>query len=213
MSDTIIRRATLSDIPYVYEICLKTGDAGKDASALYNDPYIIGQYYAAPYLVFPAGICFIAEHERRPQGYIIAAPDTGDFNRWMEEVWLPPLRKRYPQPFPPEMIRSASEERILNSFHKRHFPVDADDQLLLKDYPAHLHIDLLPSLQGKGMGRALINVLCEELARRGIPGVQLGVGAKNSGAIAFYQKIGFSVLQEEDWGLVMGKNTVTPHNN
>jgi ribosomal protein S18 acetylase RimI-like enzyme len=62
------------------------------------------------------------------------------------------------------------------------------------------------------MGRALINILCEELARRGIPGVQLGVGAQNSGAIAFYQKIGFSVLQEEDWGLVMGKNTSAPHN-
>jgi len=204
MNDTIIRRAALSDIPYLYEICLKTGNSGKDASDLFNDPYIIGQYYAAPYLLFSEGICFAAEHDHRPQGYIIAVPDTGGFNRWMEEVWLPPLRERYPQPFPPEMFRSEKERGILASFHQSHFPLDADDQLLFKNYPAHLHIDLLPSLQGKGIGRSLINCLCEELARMGIPGVHLGVGKQNTGAVAFYQKIGFTVLQEKDWGYVMG---------
>jgi ribosomal protein S18 acetylase RimI-like enzyme len=35
----------------------------------------------------------------------------------------------------------------------------------------------------------------------------LGVGAKNSGAIEFYRKTGFTVLQEADWGLTMGKKT------
>jgi GNAT superfamily N-acetyltransferase len=204
MSDTIIRRAALSDLPYLYEICLKTGDAGKDASAIFNDPYLMGQYYAAPYLIFPAGICFVVEYEYRPQGYIIAAPNTDNFNRWLEETWLPLLRTRYPRPFPPHIIRSEQEGRILASIHDCHFP-DTDDKPYLKEYPTHLHIDLLPSLQGKGCGRTLINTLCAELARLNIPGVHLGVGTKNQGAISFYQKMNFSVLREEDWGLIMGK--------
>jgi ribosomal protein S18 acetylase RimI-like enzyme len=54
------------------------------------------------------------------------------------------------------------------------------------------------------MGRALINKLCEELAQLGIPGVHLGVDKKNQNAVAFYKKVGFSVLHEENWGSIMG---------
>jgi GNAT superfamily N-acetyltransferase len=206
MPDPVIRRAVLSDLPYLYEICLKTGDSGKDASALFNDPFVIGQYYAAPYLVSPDGICFVVEDEFRPQGYIVAAPDTGAFNKWMEEVWLPPLRERYPRPFPPEKIRTEKEGHILALFHECHHPVDTEPWF--ESHPAHLHIDLLPSLQGKGLGRRLINRLCEELVRLGVPGVHLGVGTKNTGAVAWYRGTGFTVLQEADWGLTMGKETI-----
>jgi len=205
MEKLYIRRAVLSDLPYIYEICLKTGDEGKDASSLFFDQYLLGHYYAAPYLIFQAGICFVAEYEYRPQGYVIAAPDTSVFNQWMEEQWLPPLRKRYWQPFPPEMIRSEKEGRLIELFHKCQFPIDTAVQPWLADYPAHLHIDLLPSLQGKGMGRALMDTLFAELERQRVPGLHLGVGSSNKSAIAFYQKLGFSVLQEQEWGLTMGK--------
>jgi GNAT superfamily N-acetyltransferase len=205
MNDPAIRRAVISDIPYLYEICLKTGDSGKDASTLYNDPYVVGQFYAAPYLVYPEGVCYVAEHEFRPQGYIVAAPDTIAFRQWMDNVWLPPLRERYPQPFPPEMVNSEIEKTIISTFHQIQFPMFTDDKPWYKDYPAHLHIDLLPCLQGKGCGRLLVNSLCEELARQGVPGVHLGVGTNNQGAIAFYQKTGFTVLVEAPWILVMGK--------
>lgn len=57
--------------------------------------------------------------------------------------------------------------------------------------PAHLHIDILPSFQGKGGGRALIDALCEHLRAEGINGVRLTVGAGNAGAIAFYERLGF----------------------
>jgi len=203
MTGITIRRAVLSDIPYLYEICLKTGNESKDATALFSDPYTIGQYYAAPYLLFPDGICFVAEYKNRPQGYIVAAPNTAMFNQWMEEQWLPPLRKRYPQPIPQSC--SAKEKNIIEHFHKQHFPLDTDAQRMLADYPAHLHIDLLPSIQRKGQGRILMDTLFNELAQKGVPGLFLGVGASNLGAINFYRKMGFAVLQEHAWGFIMGK--------
>jgi len=203
MSNVTIRKAVNSDIPYLYEICLKTGDNGNDATDLFFDPYLIGQYYAAPYLFFKDGICFIAEYEYHPQGYIIAVPATDIFNKWMEEQWLPPLRKMFPQPFPSEKIRSEKEDRIIKRIHEQHHPADAEDWLT--DYPAHLHIDLLPSLQGKGMGRALIDTLFAELKKQGVPGLHLGVSGNNTGAVAFYRKLGFSSLKDEEWGFVMGK--------
>jgi ribosomal protein S18 acetylase RimI-like enzyme len=198
-----IRRAVLSDLPCFYEICLKTGDGGKDASALFFDQYLLGHYYAAPYLVYRSGICFAVEYEYRPQGYIVAVPDTESFKKWMEEQWLPPLRKQYPKPFPP--ARSEKEKEIIELIHGRKFPVDITEQPWLTDYPAHLHIDLLPSLQGKGQGRVLMNKLFDELAQKGVSGLHLGVSSSNAGAIAFYKKMDFSVLEEHDWGLTMAK--------
>jgi ribosomal protein S18 acetylase RimI-like enzyme len=203
MEQITIRRAVLSDLPYFYEICLKTGDESKDASALFFDQYLLGHYYAAPYLVCPSGICFTTEYDYRPQGYIVAVPDTASFHQWMEEQWLPPLRNRYPWPSPP--ARSKKEEEIIGLIHKRKFPVDIGGQPWLTDYPAHLHIDLLPCLQGKGQGRVLIDTLFDELARKGVSGLHLGVGSSNTGAIAFYRKMGFTVLEEHDWGLTLGK--------
>ena len=205
MKEVTIRKAVLSDIPYLYDICLKTGDSGKDASDIFFDPFLVGSYYAAPYLLFSDGICFIAEYDYCPQGYIIAAPDTAAFEKWMEEVWLPPLRERYPMPYPPDKIRSENEGKIIKALHDCHFP--ADTESWLTDYPAHLHIDLLPNIQGKGVGRRLMDALFSELKKRGIPGVHLGVGSSNESAIVFYKKVGFSVLEEQSWGFTMGKTT------
>jgi ribosomal protein S18 acetylase RimI-like enzyme len=198
-----IRRAVLSDLPYFYEICLKTGNEGKDASAFFSDQYLLGHYYAAPYLVYQSGICFAAEYDYRPQGYIAAVPDTASFRQWMEEQWLVPIRKQYPKPFPP--ARSEKEKKIIELIHGRKFPIDINEQPWLTDYPAHLHIDLLPCIQGKGQGRVLIDTLFNELARGGVSGLHLGVSSSNQGAVAFYKKLGFTVLEEHDWGLTMGK--------
>ena len=62
------------------------------------------------------------------------------------------------------------------------------------DYPAHLHIDLLPRVQGSGYGRALIEVLVTELRARGIRGLHLRMDPTNIGAKAFYLRIGFAEL-------------------
>jgi len=207
MEEPIIRKAVLADIPYIYEICQKTGDNGKDATELFFDQYLLGHYYAAPYLIFPQNICFVVEYQYRPQGYIITATDTIAFCKWMEEEWLPPLRKRYPLPFPQDKIRSDKEQKIIEYLHLSQFPIDPDDEPLFKEYPAHLHIDLLSTLQGKGMGRTLTDMVFAELKQQGIPGLHLGVSSSNTGAVGFYQKLGFSVLKEHNWGFTMGKKT------
>jgi ribosomal protein S18 acetylase RimI-like enzyme len=198
-----IRAALDSDIPYLYEICLKTGDSGKDASSLYHDPCLLGQYYAAPYLFYDKSLCFAVEQDGIPRGYILAAADTAAFNRWMEAEWLPPLRRRYAQPFPVEKIHSPHEARLIETIRR---VLETTLPSWLADYPAHFHIDLLPQMQGAGWGRKLMERLEAELRARKVPGVHLGVGAANTGAAAFYRKLGYFPLVIEDWGVVMGKS-------
>ena len=43
-----IRPYRPSDLDELYRICLLTGDAGQDATALYQDPRLLGHIFAAP---------------------------------------------------------------------------------------------------------------------------------------------------------------------
>jgi ribosomal protein S18 acetylase RimI-like enzyme len=197
-----IRQAHGVDVPYLYEICLKTGDNSKDASELFYDPLLIGQYYAAPYFFHDPGLCFVAE-DRFPQGYVVAAEDLVAFRQWLALEWLPPLQRRYADPYPPEKFRTPFEQQIRNHLYQ---------PLIIKplppwvpSYPAHLHIDLLPAYQRQGLGAKLIATLFEELEHRGCPGVHLLVGMDNPGAIAFYQKQGLETIVEAPWALTLGK--------
>jgi ribosomal protein S18 acetylase RimI-like enzyme len=63
-------------------------------------------------------------------------------------------------------------------------------------HPAHLHIDMLPRLQGRGLGRSLLDHLFAGLRSAGADAVHLGVSPENTNAIAFYERLGFDVLIE-----------------
>jgi ribosomal protein S18 acetylase RimI-like enzyme len=73
----------------------------------------------------------------------------------------------------------------------------------LADYPAHLHIDLLPQWQGLGWGRGLISALLAGLRTAGVPRVHLGMAVTNVSARAFYDRLGFTEIP------VPGATTVT----
>jgi ribosomal protein S18 acetylase RimI-like enzyme len=68
----------------------------------------------------------------------------------------------------------------------------------LDEFPAHLHINLLPEMQGKGWGRRLVQTLVDELRSRSIGGVHLGIDLANTGAAAFYERVGFHRLPSDD---------------
>jgi ribosomal protein S18 acetylase RimI-like enzyme len=71
-------------------------------------------------------------------------------------------------------------------------------------YPAHLHIDILPIAQGKGMGKVLMNEFINELKNQKVPGLHLEVGKANENAIEFYKHLGFLVLKEYEYSYAMG---------
>jgi hypothetical protein len=82
----------------LYRICLLTGDDGRDASSLYNDPRLLGHFFAAPYGLFEPALAFVAEDTAGVGGYILGALDTQAFEERLERTWWPHLRARYPDP-------------------------------------------------------------------------------------------------------------------
>ena len=66
---------------------------------------------------------------------------------------------------------------------------------VVEPFPAHLHIDMLPRLQGRGLGKALIDRWLGLIQAMGARGVHLGVGETNARAVRFYQAYGFQRLE------------------
>ena len=70
---------------------------------------------------------------------------------------------------------------------------------------AHLHIDILPEYQHKGLGTRLINTLTDSLSAKGINSVMLVVNTSNKNAVSFYKKNGFKEFLNFGQGILMTK--------
>jgi len=199
----IIRKYRPADEDAVYEICLRTGRDGADATGMYLDPRLAGHVFAGPYVRLEPEFAWVLDpgDGRPPIGYVLGVLDTRAFEERCEREWWPKLRARYPDPSGvPATERTPDQIRM----HTIHHPWLAPAEIV-KDYPSHLHIDLLPEAQGGGNGRRLIDTLQTALAAAGSPGVHLGVSAANENAIAFYRRLGFAEVERVPGALFMAR--------
>ena len=175
------------DLPALYDICLKTGDNGADASHLYRDPKIVGEIFAAPYGVLQPDCAFVAEDAEGVAGDLLGTPDTRAFEARLEAAWWPGLRARYADTAEtPSWKRSRDD---WDAFYIHRPP--ANPQAVVDAAPAHLHIDLLPRLQGQGMGKTLMDTWLARIGGR----AHLGCQAQNHRAQRFYDRYGFRRLE------------------
>ena len=186
-----LRPYRAGDHDAVYDICLRTGAAGEDATHLLRDPTLQGHLYAGPYLALAPELAFVVEDGDGVAGYILGAADTAAFEDRLEREWWPALRRRYPAY---RTDGGAVLDDLLIAL--MHSPARTRPELVAA-YPSHLHIDLLPRLQGQGWGRRLIDTLVERLRAAGSPGLHLGVATANTKAQAFYRVIGFTELDDD----------------
>jgi GNAT superfamily N-acetyltransferase len=184
-----IRLATPKDHAALSMICLKTGNAGQDASETEDDRNLLGLIYAVPYQVGASDFAFLIEDDAGPCGYVLGTADTQTFSRFMDNYWLPPLREGIALPVPDKAHWQGSDWARWQIHQPQTLP-----PINLSLYPAHGHIDLLPRAQGQGVGRWAMQTLCDALAQTEAKGMHLGVSPRNNAALAFYHRIGFETL-------------------
>ena len=180
------------DLDDLYRICLLTADSGKDATALYRNPRLPGEIYAAPYGIFEPELAFVAEdsegsgrlhtrragHDgvRRPAGARLVARAPGSLPGFVTSSGCRPL---------------GPEQQALDNIHH---PWRAREDLTAR-FPSHLHIDLLPRLQGRGLGRRLVDTFTAALRACRSRGLHLFVTRGNIRAIEFYRHVGMTELR------------------
>jgi ribosomal protein S18 acetylase RimI-like enzyme len=190
-----IRPYRADDLDDLYRICLQTADSGQDGTSLFGDPRLPGHLYVAPYAVFEPSLAFVAQDASGVGGYIVATLDSQAFEQRLERDWWPALRASHPEP-PPDLAQGlSSREQFALQFI--HHPRTTPDELA-REFPSHLHINLVPRLQGQGIGQQLIATVIAALRDQGSPGLHLRVRAANRRAVGFYKHIGFAELLTDD---------------
>jgi len=182
-----IRPFHAGDEAALAEICLKTADAGADATGIFEDDEIWAEIFVLPYAHRHPELAFVVEaDDERVVGYIVCAPDTKEFEEWFHDEWWPERGARWSKP---TSERTRQDGTLLYAYSRHGGAEPYGDE-----YPAHLHIDLLPELQGQGWGRALIERLVVALRERGVTGLHLAAASDNHAAIAFYPRVGFAAI-------------------
>jgi ribosomal protein S18 acetylase RimI-like enzyme len=196
----VIRPYESTDLARLREICLLTGAAGGDATGLYSSDELLPDLFLEPYVTFAPGWAWVVEVEDRVEGYLVAVSDTRAFTSWWSDTWTPWFATMYPRPQQPF---SEEDRLVLRGYRPGEIEIAEVD-----DYPAHLHIDLLPAAQGHGWGSKLIGRLRSELADVGVPGVYAALDAENVTARGFYERIGFTELSSSTpWSPIYGVAT------
>ncbi len=124
------------------------------------------------------GNCFVATDENdRVVGYVLCAENYDNYKKVFKEEYIPRFKKY-------EFIfrKTALISTLIQSEYKN-------------EYPAHMHIDILPEYQRMGLGHKLMDALCARLKEKGIKGVCLTMWAGNQKGGNFYKKYGFTLLE------------------
>lgn len=177
-----IRPYEKKDCPHVQQICIETAGsrftqtpAKKRAAVASFCQYFIDRC---------PEVCFVAVNgEDIPVGYILCTPTFGRWCRYAPEQFATGF------PFSPYWTLGSMLGAVP----------------YVKDYPAHLHINLLPPYQRMGLGRELMNALEAALRQQHCPGVSLCVSRQNPGAMQFYERCGFHVLGHPPGSVAYGK--------
>lgn len=205
MADLVdIRQAEDRDAAVLADICLRTSDAGGDGSHLYSDPEYPGLIWVLPYLRFCPEQAFVLEIDGKVTGYCVATRDTALFQQQLEQNWWPRLRTMIAG----RTRSTPSDQGILDYIRQPEITPD----WLTAQYPAHLHINLLPEAQGSGNGGYLLKHQMRSLQMAGVKGVHLGINQHNTGVMSFYEKHGFKELTRLP-SVIMGQKCKEPRLN
>ena len=182
-----IRKVRADEESDVSRICFSTLDNSSDNR--YSE--LAGLRWAVPYVRYERENCFVAVGDDDiPVGYILSALDAATFRKSFRKRMHGDMSKALRTQRPAFSFWSYIQLYLEHSFYFEILPFRMEHE-----YPAHLHIDIHPEHQRKGLGFLMMDTLIEHLRQTGCTGVHLGVGKENEKGIRFYEKYGFTLLK------------------
>lgn len=180
-----IRKMTADDIPQAEYICIKTADEKLINSESKREITLLlyNKYYTR---CEPENCFVLADNSDLAVGYILCAEN---YKRYKKSFYKNELKQLF------KIKPSAVIEGISCVMGNRIFS---------KNYPAHMHIDILPEYQSKGYGTMLLTALTEQLKKKHISGLMLIVDSSNTNAVKFYRKNNFKNIKKLAGAIVMG---------
>ncbi|MGD8192364.1 GNAT family N-acetyltransferase [Brevibacillus ginsengisoli] len=198
MAHISIRNYRKTDEEEVLNIGYRTGYMGEDLTEkqIFNDKRLFGYLFCLYYTFYEEENCFVAVDEsngNKVVGYVLGTNDSRrqEIRFALTMAWRIVLRLtlytiwKHPESFQSVifLLRNIGQNRVPDNLYEQ--------------YPAHLHINVLPEYQSFGIGSLLISQFEKHLQGQRVPGVHLRTSNNNQKAIPFYHKKGYSLLYEE----------------
>lgn len=183
----ILRSYQQGDADALYAISLATADAGGDASHLYHEKRLVGSIYSAPYAALDPDLVVVAADAEGVGGFALGTLDTVAWEARLEQSWWPLLRQQYAAPDPEVRNSWNADQRRIFMIHN---PERAPEQVA-RGFPAHLHLNLAPRIQGRGVGTQLFHAWLRLANANGASAMHVGINRANTRAITFWGRMGF----------------------
>jgi ribosomal protein S18 acetylase RimI-like enzyme len=185
----VIRKYDASDRSAVRRICAQTALMGEPGAAFFDDDEILADALTAYYTDEEPELCFVAARGGRVAGYVLCSKDV----RRMEHIFC----SRILWSLVGKAARRGVFFRRKNAQFLFHvvlslFKGEFRAPVFSKDYPATLHINLIPECRAQGVGSRLIEACLDQLVRAGVKGVHFAT-LSDRGA-QFFEKNGFQLL-------------------
>jgi ribosomal protein S18 acetylase RimI-like enzyme len=188
VSDVVIRPYESTDRARVRHICFVTGYLGEPVAWQWRDAESFSNIFTGYYTDAEPESALVAEIDGEVMGYLLGCVDSA--RAWSPGAVVGRQITRRGIAFRPGTARfvwRAVGDVIVDVAHKRLPTAPFADPR----WPAHLHIDLLREARGRGVGAALIRRWLDALRRADVPGCYLETVAENTGAVAFFEAMGF----------------------
>ncbi len=182
----------------VENIAYRTGFNGLDLTGrrFFEDRRLFFLIFTSYYVRYEPEHCFVAEDTSRQEvvGYIVGTTDTLSQEKSFRKMIL---HRIVPRVFLVTLFRYPRTVQTLIRLAKMEKEIERDGKpQWMSEYPAHLHINVLPEYHSLGIGSRLIRQFEAHMVQQKVKGIHLQTSNHNRKAIPFYQKMGFSILQE-----------------
>lgn len=184
----VCRPYEFGDRAAVRYICNETGHLGDPVDPYFSDREVFADLHSLYYTDVECDSSFVIEEGGDVIGYLLGCLDSRRYRAWVKSHLEPHILRRgltrgvLVRPGTARLVWRFVADWLL----ERPQYGDAGEE-----YPAHLHINLLPAGRKRGLGGLLMKNYLNLLQTRGLPGVFLETTAENTSAVAFFRSQGF----------------------
>lgn len=163
-----VRPYRADDESAVRRICFETALYGQPIAALCNDPVLVSDALVGPYIRILPEHLFVAEIGRDVAGYLAGCLNAARLDGYYRRALAGTLIRRFL--VARHWTRRASWRFAwYAALHANR--VQSLAQPLLKEFPAHLHINADARYQRQGLGSALLQRFELDVRAAGVPGI------------------------------------------
>lgn len=190
---TLVRPYDKRDRDAVRYICCETGFMSEPMEMFMTGREVFGDLWTSYYTDYEPEHTWVAEADGQVVGYMLGSVDTHRQERITMWRLFPRILLKA---FITDCAWSHRTRRYVRNAVRSQRMGELKLPNLGKEYPAHLHTNILEGYRGMGLGKEMMLAWMNHLKEHGIRNLHLVTTNRNRLAVPFYKHMGFKVLFE-----------------